>query len=446
MRFALPLTLLLATLAPAAPVPGNEQAEKRRHEALWKELDAPEPVARVRAAFGFLDDPNAAAYLKEKLPPVEASKEQITKWLKDLDSDDEKVWKAAYEQLEYFNPQLALTLPEQLELVTTDNGKRVLFHVWGGMLITFSNETTYRTELTLDLKTPEEPRAKFTSHVLRNGLTSTHSMGTTVEPLRAVYSSAWGRAELAARTLHRMNTKESRAVLERLASGHKDARLTRTAAQLLKAKDAKPEKANVDDLWAAMPYSGSFDAVFDLIHTPDAAKLLKPKLPAIKASKEQMTAWLKALDNEDPKVWRPVFDALLVFRPRIALDWQEQIDTVTTAHGRTALFQVWHTFTKAAPDKLEVDPGCTLGIEEQGGDRLLKLSIPGLKGEGHSETIELKPMDEMFSYHWRRVRMAIVALERMNTDDAKAVLKQLADGHPDILPTKEAKAALERMK
>jgi TolA-binding protein len=34
----------------------------------------------------------------------------------------------------------------------------------------------------------------------------------------------------------------------------------------------------------------------------------------------------------------------------------------------------------------------------------------------------------------------------VKSDDAKAVLKQLADGHPDILPTKEAKAALERLK
>jgi hypothetical protein len=36
-------------------------------------------------------------------------------------------------------------------------------------------------------------------------------------------------------------------------------------------------------------------------------------------------------------------------------------------------------------------------------------------------------------------------LERVGTPDAKAALKQLADGHPDILPTKEAKAALERL-
>jgi hypothetical protein len=34
----------------------------------------------------------------------------------------------------------------------------------------------------------------------------------------------------------------------------------------------------------------------------------------------------------------------------------------------------------------------------------------------------------------------------MKTAEAKEVLKQLADGHPDILPTKDAKAALERLK
>jgi TolA-binding protein len=48
--------------------------------------------------------------------------------------------------------------------------------------------------------------------------------------------------------------------------------------------------------------------------------------------------------------------------------------------------------------------------------------------------------------HWQRARIAILALELVGTADAKAVLKQLADGHPDILPTKEAKAALARLK
>jgi len=152
------------------------------------------------------------------------------------------------------------------------------------------------------------------------------------------------------------------------------------------------------------------------------------------------------LDSDDPKVWKPAFEKLLYFRPRIALDWQEQVNAVTTAQGRTALFKLWQTHTVAAPAILDADPGDTLGIVERGDHRQLKLKSPDPKGRGESVTIELKPMDEMFSFHWQRVRLAIIALERMRSDEAKAVLKQLADGHPDILPTKEAKAALERMK
>jgi len=292
------------------------------------------------------------------------------------------------------------------------------------------------------LKDPKEPRAKITFYLSGKNPTGTW---TTVRPPESFFSSAWFRAELAAYVLRRIDTKESRAVLERLASGHKDAKPTRAAAKLLKAKDTKPEKVSFDDIWASL-FSAGFDMLFELVHTPDAAKLLKAKLPAIKASQEQMTEWLKALDDEDPKVWKPAFEKLLYFRPRIALDWQEQVNAVTTARGRTALFELWKTHTTKAPAGLDADPGDTLGIVERGDRRQLKLKSPDPMGRGESVTIELKPMGEMFSFHWQRVRLAIIALERMKSDEAKAVLKQLADGHPDILPTKEAKAALERMK
>jgi RNA polymerase sigma factor (sigma-70 family) len=46
---------------------------------------------------------------------------------------------------------------------------------------------------------------------------------------------------------------------------------------------------------------------------------------------------------------------------------------------------------------------------------------------------------------WLRAKRAIMVLEHIATPEARDLLKALADGEPDALPTKEAKAALERL-
>jgi hypothetical protein len=45
---------------------------------------------------------------------------------------------------------------------------------------------------------------------------------------------------------------------------------------------------------------------------------------------------------------------------------------------------------------------------------------------------------------WTRAVRAIALLEQVNSPDAVALLRALAEGHPDAQPTKEAKAALNR--
>src|SRR5690349_20102892 len=108
MRYALPVVLLVATLAPAAPVPAELKADRQRLDTLWKEVNSTDQIARVRATLALIDEPGAAAYLARKAPPVEASAARLKAWLKDLNSDDEREWKPALEALRYFDPGLAL--------------------------------------------------------------------------------------------------------------------------------------------------------------------------------------------------------------------------------------------------------------------------------------------------------------------------------------------------
>lgn len=450
MRLAL-IFPALCSLAMAAPVPEDVAAEKKRLETLWKQLqDYDEPEGRLRAALALLDEPGAVAFLADKLPPLAATKDQMTAWLKELDSSDPMVWQAAYERLRYMIPQLALTPDEQLVAVTTDNGKRLLYGLWSGYLAEFVSGATYRTHLRLTMKTPDGPQLEATFLIRSDGREHVYRSNARVIPLAEANPPAWSRAELAAKVLLRLDTKASRAVLERLATGHKDAKLTRTVATWLKAKAPPPANPTLDDLWAKLlttydfESADDFDTVFELACAPKAAEFLRSKLPAIKASKEQMTSWLKGIDSDDPKVWKPAFENLLYFRPTIALDWKEQIAAVSTAHGRTSLLRVWERRTRQAPTKLDVDPDCTLILEEFDDVLELTLSFPSSKAVPSQRVDTTWVHNE--STHWRRARMAITALEHMKSDKAKAVLKQLADGHPDIPPTRKAKAALARLK
>ncbi len=446
MRLALPITLLLAaTLAPAAPVPVDKVAERHQLEALWKDLETYDPVVRTKAVFALLDHPRAGAFLASKVPPLDASADQLKAWLKDLNSDDDKVWKPAYEELRYHDPRTELTLAEQIELASTDAGRVRLVGIWQGELPDLSPDIT-RTELRL---TPGEGSGRKVTFMRfcrprgRNGLVG-DGYEVWAGPVAEIEPTRWRQAAIAAHVLRRIDTKASRAVLERLAAGHKDALPTRTAVGLLKATAAPASsdaefKKGWDGLLSGEPIPATVWAL-SLRERPDDVKRMAAVLPAIQAAPDDVKGWLKALDDTDPKVWKPAFEKLLYFRPLLAVPTDTQCKLVTTDHGRAALFHLTR-FAAGVPDKLEVTEGTTLFMVYG----RMELRYPS-GGRGEYDSTAVEPLDQMTTTHWQRARLAVVVLERVKTADAKAVLKQLADGHPDILPTKEAKAALDRLK
>lgn len=445
MRFVLPLTLLLATLASAAPVPVDKAAEKQQLEALWKDLETYDPVVRTRAVFALLDHPRAVEFLASKMQPLNASANQLKAWLKDLNSDEEKLWKPAFEELRYNDPRTGLTLPEQIELATTDAGRVRLVGLWRGELATLGSDVD-RTQLFL---TPGEASGQKVTFLqvyrprVPNGA-RVDSSEVWAGPVADIAPTRWRQVAIAAPILRRIDTKASRTVLDRLATGHKDALPTRTAVGLLKAT-AAPASSDAefrkgwDGLLSGEPIPATQWAL-SLGDRPDNVKRMAGVLPAIKAAPDDVKGWLKALDDKDPKVWKPAFEKMLYFRPLLAVPIDAQCKMVATDHGRSALFHLTR-WAPNVPDKIDVREGSTLNIV----DGRVELHYPdGRRGE--IESVPVAPLEQMTPTLWQRARLAVVVLERVGTLDAVTALKQLADGHPDILPTKEAKAALERLK
>ncbi len=438
MSFPL-VTLLAATLA--APVPVDKVAENKKLEAAWEDLVTYDPVVRTRAVFALCDHPRAVPFLAEKLPPVDVSADQLKAWVKDLNVSDEKVWKAAFEKLQYFDPRTGLTLAEQTELAITDCGRRRLASLWWADWI---GDQPDCVSSVLSLDGPDA--FTLTQHFRdpRTGRLSQSDHSGTVRTVAGLAPTRWRQAAIAAHVLHRIDTKASRAALDRLAAGHKDTLPTRTAVGLLKAT-AAPASSDAgfnkgwDGLLSGEPIPAT-EWALSLRDRPDDVKRMAGVLPAIQATPDDVKGWLKALDDTDPKVWKPAFEKLLYFRPLLAVPTDTQCKLVTTDHGRAALFHLTR-FAPGVPEKIDLKEGSSLAVRD---GRMVLEYVSGRRFEIESTAVE--SLDKMTSIHWQRARLAVVALERMKTDDAKAVLKQLAAGHPDILPTKEAKAALERLK
>ena len=74
--------------------------------------------------------------------------------------------------------------------------------------------------------------------------------------------------------------------------------------------------------------------------------------------------------------------------------------------------------------------------------------VQGVGGGRMTTSLEHR-VSEIYRPTWTRMLRAVVLLERLATGnrkaDALAVLKKVAEGHPDAQPTKRAKEAVKRL-
>ena len=105
------------------------RAEPKPLEACWAELEEGE-VEAPRALLELYDHAKEAVpFLKLKMKPLKITSGQAKALLLKLNSGDEHLWKTAFEELEYFDPRLAIELPEMMERVTESPGRQRLVEV-----------------------------------------------------------------------------------------------------------------------------------------------------------------------------------------------------------------------------------------------------------------------------------------------------------------------------
>ena len=135
-----PFVLIAAVLGMAAVAPAISSsygadpatADEKRMEAWWVDLEKGDTAA-TRALLNLSDRPkDTVAFLKNKMKPLTISSGQVKALLLKLGNDNESVWKPAFEELEYFDPRLAIDLQTLMDRYTESPTRQRMVEILSG--------------------------------------------------------------------------------------------------------------------------------------------------------------------------------------------------------------------------------------------------------------------------------------------------------------------------
>lgn len=212
-----------------APLPSRSDTPKgqKQIDAWWDDLAKPDPEAS-RALLKFAAQPGQTVeFLKDKMKPLKISEERVKDLLGKLGSDDEKEWKAAFEELEYFDPRLAIYLEKLMADVTEYPARQRLVEILSG-----------------SPPGSMKDRSSIKLHKIGNasGFNFIDDEGSwwaehRVDRLTTQYETtkkSWARAIRAITLLENIRTSEAIAILQTMGTGHPEAQPTIVAKEALK--------------------------------------------------------------------------------------------------------------------------------------------------------------------------------------------------------------------
>jgi hypothetical protein len=194
-------------------------------ETWWADLAKREPDAS-RALLNLATKPDAVvAFLKGKLRPLKIDAEAVKALLLKLGNEDEAVWKAAFEELEYFDPRLAISLETLMDDVTDSPARQRMIELLSGRPAGSLEGKQVRLVRTGEnaFNFIEDRTSWWAEHqVARLGAVA---WGNT--------KSKWTRAVRAIVLLEHIGTPDALAILKDMAGGHPDAQPTEVAKAAL---------------------------------------------------------------------------------------------------------------------------------------------------------------------------------------------------------------------
>jgi hypothetical protein len=166
-----------------------------------------------------------------------------------------------------------------------------------------------------------------------------------------------------------------------------------------------------------------------------AVEFLKSRVKPLKVDAEQVNKWIKDLESDDEDVWKPAWEKLDYFDPRLAIPLQTLMADVSNLNSRSRLVELMSgrpqgAFAGKAVKYREFADGANFSVDDG--------SFWAEKDVSRIGLIEPKPL-------WARLTRAVVLLEHIGSPEAIAILKDMATGNPEAGPTNVAATALEKL-
>jgi len=220
-----PTMMLMMAGISTAPVPtGNVAAIKKEQEECWADLMKDETTA-VKAILKLSRRPKETVlFLKEKLKPIKIEKAEVKKLIKDLESEDEKIWMSAFEKLQFYDPRLAMSVKDAFDAVSPGAGQSRLVALFTG------NPVNYFEGMQFTFAT-DENSAVF--------LSGNRGWGAALVVSHVWTCGQWFRQTRCILLLEHIGTRDAIDVLIAIAKGHPDVDATKTAKEALKNLQAE---------------------------------------------------------------------------------------------------------------------------------------------------------------------------------------------------------------
>jgi hypothetical protein len=240
----------------------------------------------------------------------------------------------------------------------------------------------------------------------------------------------------------------------------------------------RPEGATsaLDSLWVDLATSEEdrvFHAVLKLSATPkETVAFLKTHLVPVKADAKHVNQLIEDLDSKQFDTRKKAEESLQylgrfaspylrkALEAKPSLDVSKRIEALLEKMPYDPMSEVAVLYAKLEENPKDVETRRKLIKALAEFRDALKLELPEGKTNANGATVATvvrfpedpkakmnQPAKRLTgpSPQWVRAKRAVAVLEHIGTAEAREVLKGLADGEPEALPTKEARAALERL-
>lgn len=203
---------------------------------------------------------------------------------------------------------------------------------------------------------------------------------------------------------------------------------------------AGDDSQELDDWWAdlAKPEPWCSRALLDFSSKPDqAVAYFKEHLKPLKLEQKDLDDAMKDLASDDETVWKPAFEKLSYFDPRLVVDLDTLMQNTQEPAAKTRLASI---LNDADSDTMA---GQSITIQKYNNGQYIIRAGSG--GAIRRAWIVDGRVSHITKAKWTRASRAIVLLQHIGTPGALAILKDLATGDPQAQPTKIAKVAVDSL-